>query len=190
MPRVGIGPALPDRDELDVEIARLRDLDVNEPCGRWQAVFGRPTPPHLPRHLVFRMVAYQLQAERFGDLDAQSRRLLDHSETPEKAGRSAASVRRSISELRAGTTLGSDWAEFGRIGRTSGEWVRTFAIITTDADETVAEIHDRMPLILAPNGVNPTDIHWIRAGLCSLSFRSTLLLPATGAHYPFGPSQQ
>jgi hypothetical protein len=34
--------------------------------------------------------------------------------------------------------------------RTSGEWLRTFAIITTDANELVAEIHDRMPLILAP----------------------------------------
>ena len=33
---------------------------------------------------------------------------------------------------------------------TSGEWLRTFAIITTDANELVAEIHDRMPLILAP----------------------------------------
>jgi site-specific DNA recombinase len=109
MPRVGIGPALPDRDTLDVEIAHLRDLDVNELRGRWQAAFGRPTPTHLPRHLVFRMVAYQLQAERFGDLDAQSRRLLDHSETSEKAGRSAASVRRLISELRPGTTLGREW---------------------------------------------------------------------------------
>jgi putative SOS response-associated peptidase YedK len=33
---------------------------------------------------------------------------------------------------------------------TSGEWIRTFAIITTDANELVALIHDRMPLILAP----------------------------------------
>jgi len=33
---------------------------------------------------------------------------------------------------------------------TSSEWIRTFAIITTDANELVAEIHDRMPLILAP----------------------------------------
>jgi putative SOS response-associated peptidase YedK len=33
---------------------------------------------------------------------------------------------------------------------TSGEWMRTFAIITTDANELVDEIHDRMPLILAP----------------------------------------
>jgi putative SOS response-associated peptidase YedK len=34
---------------------------------------------------------------------------------------------------------------------TSGEWFRTFAIITTDANELVAEIHDRMPLIIAPD---------------------------------------
>jgi putative SOS response-associated peptidase YedK len=32
----------------------------------------------------------------------------------------------------------------------SGEWIRTFAINTADANELVAEIHDRMPLILAP----------------------------------------
>jgi putative SOS response-associated peptidase YedK len=32
----------------------------------------------------------------------------------------------------------------------SGEWIRTFAVVTTDANEMVAEIHDRMPTILAP----------------------------------------
>ena len=31
----------------------------------------------------------------------------------------------------------------------SDEWVRTFAIITTDSNELVAAIHDRMPVILA-----------------------------------------
>ena len=32
----------------------------------------------------------------------------------------------------------------------TGEWVRTFAIITTVANELVADIHDRMPVILGP----------------------------------------
>jgi putative SOS response-associated peptidase YedK len=32
----------------------------------------------------------------------------------------------------------------------TGKWVRTFAIITTDANSLVAEIHDRMPAILSP----------------------------------------
>jgi putative SOS response-associated peptidase YedK len=31
----------------------------------------------------------------------------------------------------------------------SGEWIRTFAVITTEANEMVAEIHNRMPAILA-----------------------------------------
>ena len=30
------------------------------------------------------------------------------------------------------------------------EWLRTFCIITTDANELVAEIHDRMPVIIPP----------------------------------------
>jgi putative SOS response-associated peptidase YedK len=33
----------------------------------------------------------------------------------------------------------------------SGAWIRTFAVITTNANELVAEIPDRMPLILAPD---------------------------------------
>jgi putative SOS response-associated peptidase YedK len=41
-------------------------------------------------------------------------------------------------------------AAFGK-DPTSGEWTRTFAIITTDANSLVANIHDRMPLILAPS---------------------------------------
>jgi putative SOS response-associated peptidase YedK len=32
----------------------------------------------------------------------------------------------------------------------SGEWLRTFAIITTDANKLIADIYDRMPVILAP----------------------------------------
>jgi putative SOS response-associated peptidase YedK len=34
----------------------------------------------------------------------------------------------------------------------SGEWIRTFAVITTNSNELVADIHDRMPVILAPSG--------------------------------------
>jgi putative SOS response-associated peptidase YedK len=43
--------------------------------------------------------------------------------------------------------LGGIWESWK--DATSGEWIRTFAIITTDANEMVAEIHDHMPLILA-----------------------------------------
>ena len=86
MPRVKIGPAPPDRKTLDVEIARLRDLDVGELRARWHTVLGRQPPPHLPRHLLFRVLAYRLQADQLGDLDGESQRLLDRSTSPEAAG--------------------------------------------------------------------------------------------------------
>ena len=106
MPRVRIGPALPDREQLDIEITRLRDLDLGGLRNHWQAVFGRPAPAHLPRHLLFRVVAYRLQADRFGDLDSESLRLLDHSGSPEKAGQGAVGLVRRIADVRPGTVLG------------------------------------------------------------------------------------
>jgi hypothetical protein len=109
MPRVKIGPALPDRKTLDVEIARLRDLGVGELRSHWHTAFRRPPPPHRPRHLLFRILAYRLQAEQFGDLDAESQRLLDRSESPEKAGQSAMDFSRRTASVRPGTVLGRDW---------------------------------------------------------------------------------
>jgi Protein of unknown function (DUF2924) len=109
MPRVKIGPALPDREKLDAEIARLRDLDVGQLRSRWHTAFGRPAPAHLARHLLFRSLAYRLQADRLGDLDRESQRLLDRSGSPEKAGRNAVDLSRQTTELRPGTILGREW---------------------------------------------------------------------------------
>jgi Protein of unknown function (DUF2924) len=109
MPRVRIGPELPDRKTIDVEIARLRDLDVGQLQSRWHNVFGRRPPAHLPRHLLFRVLAYRLQAEVFGDLDAESQRLLDRSVSPEQAGQRAVEVARRTADLRPGTVLAREW---------------------------------------------------------------------------------
>jgi Protein of unknown function (DUF2924) len=109
MPRVRIGPALPDREALDVEIAQLRDLDVQRLRSRWRTAFGRRPPPHLSRHLLFRTLAYRLQTDRWGDLDSESRRLLDRSGSPEQAGKSAVDLSRRTSEIRPGTILSREW---------------------------------------------------------------------------------
>jgi Protein of unknown function (DUF2924) len=109
MPRVKITPASPDRESIDVEIARLRNLDVASLQSRWHTVLGRRPPPHLSRHLLFRILAYRLQADRLGDIDSASRALLDRSGSPEEAGRSAVDPRRPAATVRPGTVLGREW---------------------------------------------------------------------------------
>jgi hypothetical protein len=36
------------------------------------------------RHLLIRVLAYRLQADRLGDLDAESKRLLDRAGSPDR----------------------------------------------------------------------------------------------------------
>src|SRR5260221_469164 len=107
MARVVIDPAVPDRETLDTEIARLRGLDVGELRARWHTVFRRRAPTHLPRHLLFRILAYRLQADRLGDLDADTRRLLDRigSRASDETDRLVADLNRSRNELKPGTLL-------------------------------------------------------------------------------------
>ena len=109
MPRVVIDPAAPDRELLDNEIARLRGLDVGGLRARWHTMFRRRAPPHLPRHLLFRMLAYRLQADHLGDLDSETRHLLDRSGDPIEIGRLAADRNHRRTELRPGTLLTREW---------------------------------------------------------------------------------
>jgi hypothetical protein len=109
MPRVKITTEALERPSVDIEIARLRDLDVEALRARWEAAVGKKAPAHLPRHLLFRMVAYRLQAERLGDLHADSRRILDRSGSPEQASSRAADANRRANNVRPGTVLGREW---------------------------------------------------------------------------------
>jgi hypothetical protein len=110
MPRVVIDPAVPDKASLDNEIARLRGLDVGALRARWHTVFRRRAPPCLPRHLLFRILAYRLQADRLGELDADSRRLLDRigSGSAEGIDRLVADFKR-LRTMRSGTLLAREW---------------------------------------------------------------------------------
>jgi hypothetical protein len=111
MPRVVIDPAVPDRQSLENEIAHLRGLDVGQLRARWHTVFRRRAPPHLPRHLLFRILAYRLQADQLGDLNANIRRLLDRigSGVPDQTDRLVAELNRSRTELKPGTLLTREW---------------------------------------------------------------------------------
>jgi hypothetical protein len=97
---------------LEDEIARLRGLDIKALRARWRTVFGGNAPPHLPRHLLFAIIAYRLQAEVFGDLDAETLKLLKKidlapSRTEAVPLTEALEQRRRI--LSPGTILMRDW---------------------------------------------------------------------------------
>src|SRR5262249_54379916 len=104
-------PAVPDQGSLDNEIARLRGLDVGDLRARWHTVFRRRAPPQLPRHLLFRILAYRLQVDPLGDLDADCRRLLDRIAWGPSDGidRLLADLNRPRTELRPGTLLTREW---------------------------------------------------------------------------------
>ena len=109
MARVKIGPALRDPKTLEVEIARLRDFDLSDLRARWHTIFRRQPSPHLPRHLLFRVLAYRLQTDRLGDLDAACKRLLDGAGPPEDAGQRATDRGRLTADVRPGTMLAREW---------------------------------------------------------------------------------
>src|ERR1700727_3535925 len=62
------------------EIAHLRGLDLKGLLSRWRSVFQRLPPDHLPRHLLFGIIAYRIQADRLGDLDHETRQVLDRTD--------------------------------------------------------------------------------------------------------------
>lgn len=115
MRRPKIGSPQADQKALDAELAHLRKLSVEDLQASWHTVFRRRPQPRLSRHLLFRVLAYRLQADRLGDLDAENRRLLDGSGSPEDAGRRAIELGKITADLRPGTMLTREWA--GRMHR-------------------------------------------------------------------------
>jgi Protein of unknown function (DUF2924) len=97
--------------ELEDEIARVRDLDLSGLRARWRSVFRRKAPDHLGRHLLFRMIAYRLQAERFGDLDRDTQRFLHRVAAGSRKGDGLPEpgYRRSRHGLQPGTILVREW---------------------------------------------------------------------------------
>jgi Protein of unknown function (DUF2924) len=97
---------------VEDEIVHLRGLDLNGLRARWRSVLQRPAPSHLPRHLLFAIIAYRVQADRFGDLDHETRQLLDRIGPKESSTAMAArlvSFDQKRTELTPGTVLVREW---------------------------------------------------------------------------------
>jgi hypothetical protein len=96
-------------EPLDVEIARLRDLDLHGLRARWRTATGRRIPAHIPKGLLVRMLAYRLQAEAYGDLDPGTIRFLDRvvSDRTLKAGKTLPQPDADL--VRPGAVLTREW---------------------------------------------------------------------------------
>jgi hypothetical protein len=100
------------RTSVEDEIGHLRGLDLSGFRSRWQSVFQRPPPDHLPRHLLFAIIAYQVQADRLGDLDHETRQVLDRTDSKETGAAMSArlvSFDQKRTELTPGTVLVREW---------------------------------------------------------------------------------
>jgi hypothetical protein len=100
------------KTSVENEIAHLRGLDLGELRARWQSVFQRPAPAHLTRHLLFAVIAYRVQADRFGDLEHATRQVLDRSDTKEIGPITSArlaSFDQKRTKLTPGTVLVREW---------------------------------------------------------------------------------
>src|SRR6058998_3807974 len=100
------------KTSIEVEIVHLRALDLKGLRARWQSVLQRPAPHHLPRHLLFAIIAYRIQADRFGDLDHETRQLLDRTGATESGAAMSArlvSFDQKRTELTPGTVLVREW---------------------------------------------------------------------------------
>jgi hypothetical protein len=100
------------KTSVEDEIAHLRGLDLKGLRARWRSVLQRPAPDHLPRHLLFAIIAYRIQADRFGDLDIETRQLLDRTDSKDTDAAMSArlmSFDQKQTELTPGTVLVREW---------------------------------------------------------------------------------
>ena len=100
------------RASIEDEIVHLRGLDFKGLRARWHSVLQGPAPDHLPRHLLFAVIGYRIQADRFGDLDHQTKQLLDLTDPTEPARAMTArliSFDQKNSDLTPGTVLVREW---------------------------------------------------------------------------------
>jgi len=100
------------RLSLDDEIAHLRDLNLQGLRARWKSMFRQQPPPRLPRHLLFAVLAYRLQAGELGELDPATVRLLRQIATADGtlgASHLMQEFLRRKAELKPGMILMREW---------------------------------------------------------------------------------
>lgn len=95
------------KDTVEAEIARLSDLGLEDLRARWLELTGRQAPKFFRRKFLMRAVAYQLQVEAYGGLDAATKRRLREIARDVRQGKEIAALSRI--PIKPGTRLVRVW---------------------------------------------------------------------------------
>jgi hypothetical protein len=97
---------------VEDEIRHLRGLNLKGLRSRWHGIFQRPAPAHLTQHLLFAVIAYRIQVDRFGDLDHATRQMMvgwGAKEVGPALSARLASFDQKRTKLMPGTVLVREW---------------------------------------------------------------------------------
>ena len=111
---VRVKPASEDRmprserrnSEIENDLVALEALDRRELQERWREVYGTEPSRSMSRLLLLRAVAYRMQEQEFGGLDAVTRRRLERAAARLDAGKPLAASR---PRYKPGTRLLREW---------------------------------------------------------------------------------
>lgn len=104
------------------DLAQLAALPLDQLRVQFRNRTGRIAPARISRPLLLRVLAYRLQADLFGDLRPETRRMLERAgvgraEPAEAGGRAALAAAEARMRPRTGTVLVREWQ--GRLERVS-----------------------------------------------------------------------
>ena len=101
--RSGIGTS----DSVSRDLARLEGLGVHALRDLWSRRFRGVAPPIQSADILRRLMAWKIQVEAFGDLDAETQRRL--RDLMRSVGNGRGVVDRMATHLRAGMVLVREW---------------------------------------------------------------------------------
>src|SRR5262245_3097266 len=90
---------------LAAELTALPALSRDVLKARWKELYGATPPSHLGRPILIRAIAYRIQEQVFGGLDAATRRLLDRAAQDLANGREPS----PSAAIQPGTRLLREW---------------------------------------------------------------------------------
>ena len=91
---------------LAAELAALPSLSRDALKARWEEVYGAPPPSHLGRPILLHGIAYRIQEQLYGGLDAATRARLDRAAKDMARGREPSGAPTAI---QPGTRLYREW---------------------------------------------------------------------------------